>query len=134
MRISKRTMWIISESHREKNFFFDIFAIHSSSRHEKRCQMSLRLFSLFQGSIYKQCLGTYYWEQILSQKSFSCTFVIGLWFNSRHSFRIKNICYFLINKYITFIMYWEKAQVRNLVCEELSILYSFYTYLRFSEE
>ena len=36
-------------------FFFYIFAIHSSSRHEKRCQMRLRLFSLFQGSIYQQC-------------------------------------------------------------------------------
>ena len=34
--------------------FFDIFAIHSSSGHEKRCQMSLRLFSLFRGSIYQQ--------------------------------------------------------------------------------
>ena len=39
-----------------KNFFFDIFAIHSSSRHEKRCQMSLRFFSLFRGSIYQQCV------------------------------------------------------------------------------
>merc|ERR1712051_418161 len=65
-------MWIISKSHCEKfffhifaihssskatvkNFFFDIFAIHSSSRHEKRCQMSVRLFSLFRGSIYQQC-------------------------------------------------------------------------------
>jgi hypothetical protein len=37
-----------------KFFFFDIFAIHSSSRHEKCCQMSVRLFSLFQGSIYQQ--------------------------------------------------------------------------------
>ena len=40
-----------------KKKFFDIFAIHSSSRHEKRCQMSLRLFSLFRGSIYQQWLG-----------------------------------------------------------------------------
>ena len=48
-------MWIISKSHREKNFFFDIFAIHSSSRHEKRCQISVRLFSLFRGSIDQQC-------------------------------------------------------------------------------
>ena len=37
-----------------KKFFFDIFAIHSSSRHEKRCQISVRLFSLFPGSIYQQ--------------------------------------------------------------------------------
>ena len=37
-----------------KFFFFYIFAIHSSSRHEKHCQMSLRLFSLFRGSIYQQ--------------------------------------------------------------------------------
>ena len=37
------------------NFFtFFIFAIHSSSRHEKCCQMSLRLVSLFRGSIYQQ--------------------------------------------------------------------------------
>ena len=39
-----------------KKFFFDIFAIHSSSRHEKRCQVSVRLFSLFRGSIYQQLL------------------------------------------------------------------------------
>ena len=45
-------MWIISKSHREFIFYFFIFAIHLSSRHEKRCQMSVRLFSLFQGSIY----------------------------------------------------------------------------------
>ena len=51
-------MWIISKSHRE-NFFFYIFAIHSSSRREKHCQMSLRLFSLFWGSIYQQCVHTY---------------------------------------------------------------------------
>ena len=38
-----------------KFFFFYIFAIHSSSRYEKRCQMSLRLFSLFQGSRNQQC-------------------------------------------------------------------------------
>jgi hypothetical protein len=38
-----------------KFFFFYIFAIHTSSRHEKRCQMSVRLFSLFRGSIYQQC-------------------------------------------------------------------------------
>ena len=54
MRISKRIMWIISKSHREK-VFFDIFAIYSSSRHEKCCQMSVRLFSLFQGSSNQQC-------------------------------------------------------------------------------
>ena len=33
-----------------KNFFFDIFAIHLTSRYEKRCRMLQRLFSLFQGS------------------------------------------------------------------------------------
>ena len=32
-----------------------IFAIHSSSKHEKCCQMSLWLFSLFQGSRNQQC-------------------------------------------------------------------------------
>jgi hypothetical protein len=47
-------MWIISKGHREF-FFLYIFAIHSSSRHEKRCQMSVRLFSLFQGSRNQQC-------------------------------------------------------------------------------
>ena len=31
-----------------KKIFFDIFAIHSSSRHEKRCQLSLRLFPYFE--------------------------------------------------------------------------------------
>ena len=35
-------------------FYFFIFAIHSSSRHEKCCQISVRLFSLFRGSIYQQ--------------------------------------------------------------------------------
>ena len=55
-QISKRIMWIISKSHREKKNFFDIFAIHSSSRHEKCCQISVRLFSLFRGSIYQQCI------------------------------------------------------------------------------
>ena len=38
-----------------KNFLFDISAIHSSIRHEKHCQMSLGLFSLFRGSISQQC-------------------------------------------------------------------------------
>ena len=38
-----------------KNFFFYIFAIHSSSRYEKRCQMLQRLFSLFQGSKNQLC-------------------------------------------------------------------------------
>ena len=33
-----------------KKFFFDIFAIHLTSRYEKRCRMLQRLFSLFQGS------------------------------------------------------------------------------------
>ena len=47
-------MWIISKSHLD--FFFFIFAIHSSSTHEKRCQISVRLFSLFRGSIYQQWL------------------------------------------------------------------------------
>ena len=36
-------------------FFFDIFAIHSSSRHEKCFQMSVRLFSVLQGSRNEQC-------------------------------------------------------------------------------
>ena len=41
-----------------KNFFFYIFAIHSSSRYEKRCQMLQRLFWLFQCSknqLWKTC-------------------------------------------------------------------------------
>ena len=62
-------MWIISKSHREKIFFFDIFATHSSSRNEKRCQMSVRLFSLFPGSIYQQWLGTVY---LLSLYRYAC--------------------------------------------------------------
>ena len=40
-------------------FFFDIFAIHLASRHEKCCQMSVRLFSLFQGSRNQQWLWLY---------------------------------------------------------------------------
>ena len=39
----------------------DIFAIHSSSRHEKCCQMSVRLFSPFQGSKNQQCNQQAYW-------------------------------------------------------------------------
>ena len=70
-QISKRIMWIISKSHREF-FFFDIFAIHSSSRHEKRCQMSLRLFSLFRGSIYQQCL------ELVRVKLWECIFLVTL--------------------------------------------------------
>ena len=42
------------ESHCEKSFFLHFFAFPSSSRHEKHCQMSLRLFSLFRGCIYQQ--------------------------------------------------------------------------------
>ena len=38
-----------------KKFFFDIFAIHLTSRYEKRCQMLQRLFSLFQGSKNQLC-------------------------------------------------------------------------------
>ena len=47
MRISKQIMWIISKSHREKKNFFDVFAIHSSSRHEKHCQMLQTFFGYF---------------------------------------------------------------------------------------
>ena len=72
MRISKRIMWIISKSHRDFFFFFDIFAIHSSSRHEKRCQMSLRLFSLFRGSIYQQ------WVVIFQRLTWSLVRPYGL--------------------------------------------------------
>ena len=46
-------MWIISKSHREKNFFY-IFL--QSSRHENHCQMRVRLFCLFHGSKNQQCL------------------------------------------------------------------------------
>ena len=47
------------------NFFFNIFAIHSSSRHEKCCQMSVRLFSLFRGSIYQQCTPINLWQDVM---------------------------------------------------------------------
>ena len=57
-------MWIISKSHREKNFFFYIFAIHSSSRHEKHCQMFIRLFAYF------NALKTNSDQQETSQKTF----------------------------------------------------------------
>jgi hypothetical protein len=42
------------KSHREKKNVLDIFAIHTSSRHEKRCQMCVRLFCLFQCSRNQQ--------------------------------------------------------------------------------
>ena len=47
MCISKLMMWIISKK-AAVNFFLIFFAIHLSSRHEKRCQMCVRLFCLFQ--------------------------------------------------------------------------------------
>ena len=59
MCISKWIMWIISKSHCD--FFIYIFAIHSSSRHEKRCRMSVRLFCLFQCSRNQQWLVTNLW-------------------------------------------------------------------------
>ena len=56
-------MWIISKSHRDF-FFIYIFAIHSSSRHEKRCQMSLRLFSLISRlyipTVIPKCMCSHY--------------------------------------------------------------------------
>ena len=54
MCMSKRIMWIISKSHREKYIYIYIFAIHSSSKHEKYCQMFVRLFCLFQCSRNQQ--------------------------------------------------------------------------------
>ena len=53
MCISKRIMWIISK--RLVIFFLLIFVIPSLSRHEKRCRMLVRLFSLFQCSRNPQC-------------------------------------------------------------------------------
>ena len=44
-----------------KKFFFDIFAIHLTSRYEKRCQMLQRLFSLFQGSKNQLCISIVYY-------------------------------------------------------------------------
>ena len=38
-----------------KKFFLYIFAIHLSSRYEKRCQMCVRLFCLFYGSKNQGC-------------------------------------------------------------------------------
>ena len=38
-----------------KKIFFYIFAIHLTSRYEKRCRMLQRLFSLFQGSKNQLC-------------------------------------------------------------------------------
>ena len=55
MCISKRIIWIISKIHRENLFFLHIFAIRSSSRHEKHCRMLVRLFCLFQCSRKPQC-------------------------------------------------------------------------------
>ena len=41
------------------NFFLHLFAIHSSSWHEKRCQMLERIFCLFQCSIN---IGWHVWK------------------------------------------------------------------------
>ena len=47
-----------------KFFFLHFFVIHSSSRHEKSCQISERLFSLFQCSRNQQCgASTELWMQ-----------------------------------------------------------------------
>ena len=37
-------------------FFFDIFALHSSSRHKKCCQMSVRLFPYFKALVSSSVL------------------------------------------------------------------------------
>ena len=55
--ISKQIMRIISKSHCEKEIY--IFAIHSSSRHEKGCRMSVNFFCLFQCSRNQQCFITF---------------------------------------------------------------------------
>ena len=57
MCISTRIMWIIWKSHRE------IFAIPSSSRHEKRGRMMERFFCLFQCSRNTQWTVWNFWPQ-----------------------------------------------------------------------
>ena len=59
MCISKRIKWIKKKSHREKIFFCIFFSIPSSSRHEKRCQMSQRICCLFQCSRNYLCHDTF---------------------------------------------------------------------------
>ena len=53
MCISKWIKWILKKASMKKKLH--IFAIHSSSRHEKRCWMLERLFWLFQCSRNKRC-------------------------------------------------------------------------------
>ena len=58
--IFKNSLFALGHGTVCRSCFFYICAIHSSSRHEKCCQMRLRLFSLFQGSIYQQCNATFF--------------------------------------------------------------------------
>ena len=50
MYISNWIMWIISKCHPEIIYFGHIFAITSSSRHDKYCQTLQRLFCVLQYS------------------------------------------------------------------------------------
>ena len=57
MCISKRIIWIISKSQPWRIFFWIFLqSIYQVCRHEKRCQMCVRLFCLFQCSRNQQCL------------------------------------------------------------------------------
>ena len=77
MCISKRIKWIKKKA-TVKNFFFAFFSIPSSSRHEKRCQMSQRIYCLF------QCSKNYLWHTMRSNLLSRCIFHINWRFQEKY--------------------------------------------------
>ena len=119
-----------------KKFFFGIFAIHSSSRHEKCCQISVRLFSLFRGSIYQQWSATVVDFEKKNQKKIKkwpqyldwCENVLKLWcekFQEEGLYLFQGLCLFLnlrngvIHKsgilwYLKYILKTLHARIKSL--------------------
>ena len=99
-----------------KNVFFHIFAIHSSSRHEKRCQMSVRRFSLVQGSRNQQCACNKLYSQFY------------------HKCILEQICWLTYANFYSFrcISQWLKTknQAPNFFCFCCCCKRSFTNYIR----
>ena len=69
----------LKKSHYEKKFFLNIFAIHSSSRHEKRCRMLGRIFCLFQCSRNIRWSG--WFGQVVTRNNMQANLYISSWFD-----------------------------------------------------
>ena len=80
-----------------------------SSRHEKYCQMSVRLFSLFRGSIYQQCFSfgdCIAFRRIMRLQLFCNEFIV-----------LKQLCKSSLYYYqvrLAVRTYKEKLQAKNL--------------------